>query len=105
MGITFRKKIMISHESGRTTIEDVTNEYWLIAPMPSGLDVNNLTAKSIPAKKYGINTAEPVSMAMRKCPNLIVIDGDMVCLPGDSLVRAAYEELAKADVLSFSPLR
>lgn len=34
-----------------------------------------------------------------------VIDGDMVCLPGDSLVRAAYEELAKADVLSFSPVR
>lgn len=35
-----------------------------------------VTAKSIPAKKYGINTAEPVSMAMRKCPNLIVVGGD-----------------------------
>lgn len=35
-----------------------------------------VTAKSIPAKKYGINTAEPVSMAMRKCPGLIVVGGD-----------------------------
>lgn len=35
-----------------------------------------VTAKSIPAKKYGINTAEPVSMAMRKCQNLIVVRGD-----------------------------
>ena len=35
-----------------------------------------VTAKSIPAKKYGINTAEPVSMALRKCPKLIVVGGD-----------------------------
>ena len=35
-----------------------------------------VTAKSIPAKKYGISTAEPVSMALRKCPNLIVVGGD-----------------------------
>lgn len=35
-----------------------------------------VTAKSIPAKKYNINTAEPVSMAMRKCANLIVVRGD-----------------------------
>ena len=35
-----------------------------------------VTAKSIPAKRYGINTAEPVSMAIRKCPQLIVVGGD-----------------------------
>lgn len=35
-----------------------------------------VTAKSIPAKKYGINTAEPVSMAKRKFPKLIVVRGD-----------------------------
>lgn len=29
-------------------------------------------AKSIPAKKYGIETAEPVVNAVRKCPNLVV---------------------------------
>lgn len=35
-----------------------------------------VVAKSIPAKKYGITTGEPVSMAMRKCPNLVVVPGD-----------------------------
>lgn len=34
-----------------------------------------------------------------------VIDGDMVCLPGDSLVRAYYDEWEGAEVLSFSPVR
>ena len=29
-------------------------------------------AKSIPAKKYGIRTGEPVANAFRKCPNLIM---------------------------------
>lgn len=38
-------------------------------------------------------------------PLRYVIDGDMVCLPGDSLVVAAYNELAEAEVLSFSPVR
>ncbi len=32
-----------------------------------------VVAKSIPAKRYGIETAEPVASAMRKCPNLTVI--------------------------------
>lgn len=35
-----------------------------------------VTAKSIPAKRYGINTAEPVSMALRKYPRLVVVRGD-----------------------------
>ena len=35
-----------------------------------------VTAKSIPAKKFGINTAEPVSMALRKCPGLVIVKGD-----------------------------
>lgn len=35
-----------------------------------------VTAKSIPAKKYGIETAEPVVSAMRKCPGLIVASPD-----------------------------
>ena len=33
-------------------------------------------AKSVPAKKYGILTGEPVSMAVRKCPQLIVVPSD-----------------------------
>ena len=29
-------------------------------------------AKSVPAKKYGIRTGEPVANAFRKCPNLVI---------------------------------
>jgi len=35
-----------------------------------------ILAKSIPAKKYGIKTGEPVSMALRKCPNLFLASPD-----------------------------
>lgn len=33
-------------------------------------------AKSIPAKKYNINTGEPISMALRKCPNIVIAPPD-----------------------------
>lgn len=33
-------------------------------------------AKSVPAKKYGIETAEPVATARRKCPGLVVVPSD-----------------------------
>lgn len=32
-----------------------------------------VVAKSIPAKKYGITTGEPMAMAMQKCPGLVVV--------------------------------
>ena len=35
-----------------------------------------VTAKSIPAKKYGIQTAEPITSALAKCPKLVVISSD-----------------------------
>ena len=35
-----------------------------------------ITAASIPAKKLGIRTAEPVSMAIRKYPRLVIVRGD-----------------------------
>lgn len=35
-----------------------------------------VTAKSIPAKAYGINTGEPISMALRKCPDLVIVQSD-----------------------------
>ena len=35
-----------------------------------------ITAASLPAKKLGIKTAEPVSMALRKCPSLLIVRGD-----------------------------
>ena len=33
-------------------------------------------AKSVPAKRYGIVTGEPVASALRKCPNLVVVASD-----------------------------
>lgn len=45
-----------------------------------------VTAKSIPAKAYGINTGEPISMALRKCPNLVVVQSDF----------RLYQECSKA---------
>lgn len=35
-----------------------------------------ISAKSIPAKKYGIKTGEAVSSAIRKCPGLVVVRSD-----------------------------
>lgn len=35
-----------------------------------------ITAKSIPAKKYGIHTAMTVAEAMRLCPDLVLVPGD-----------------------------
>lgn len=35
-----------------------------------------ILAKSIPAKKYGVKTGEPVSMALRKCPELFLVPPD-----------------------------
>lgn len=33
-------------------------------------------AKSIPAKKYGVTTGEPILMALRKCPELVIVGSD-----------------------------
>lgn len=35
-----------------------------------------ITAKSIPAKKYGIVTGEPVVKALQKCPQLVLVESD-----------------------------
>ncbi len=49
-------------------------------PSAVGGDVKSrhgiITAKSIPAKKYGIVTGEPVVKALQKCPNLVLVRGD-----------------------------
>lgn len=45
-----------------------------------------VVAKSIPAKKYGVTTGEPVALALRKCP-------DLVCVPGDF---ALYQRCSRA---------
>ena len=43
-------------------------------------------AKSVPAKKYGIVTGEPVSAALRKCPGLVIAPSDF----------ALYSEMSRA---------
>ena len=35
-----------------------------------------ILAKSIPAKKFGIRTGEPVALALRKCPDLVLARPD-----------------------------
>ena len=35
-----------------------------------------VVAKSIPARKYGIQTGEPMAMALRKCPELVIVQSD-----------------------------
>ena len=35
-----------------------------------------ITAASLPAKKLGIKAAQPVSMALRTCPSLVIVGGD-----------------------------
>ena len=35
-----------------------------------------ITAKSIPAKKYGVQTGEPVVKALQKCPQLVLVPAD-----------------------------
>jgi len=35
-----------------------------------------ILAKSVPAKAYGIKTGEPVTMALRKCPSLVLVKPD-----------------------------
>lgn len=56
-----------------------------------------VSAKSIPAKKYGIHTADTVASALRKCPDLIVAKADF----------KLYREFSHAflDILrSYTPL-
>jgi len=55
-----------------------------------------ITAKSIPAKKYGIVTGEPVVKALQKCPKLVLVHSDF----------ATYKKYSHAfiDILnSYSP--
>ena len=35
-----------------------------------------VVAKSIPAKKYGVQTGEPMGLALQKCPNLVGVPSD-----------------------------
>ena len=56
-----------------------------------------VVAKSIPAKKYGVTTGEPVSMALRKCPELI-------CVPGDFALFETCSRAFKKMCASYAPV-
>ena len=61
-----------------------------------------VVAKSIPAKKYGIQTGEPMAMALRKCPNLVVVPSDFRLYTENSLAfKASCRDYAPV-VESFS---
>ena len=51
-----------------------------------------ILAKSIPAKAYGIKTGEPVSMALRKCPQLYIAKPDFLLYEKNS---KAFLEICK----------
>lgn len=53
-------------------------------------------AKSIPAKKYGITTGEPISHALQKCPNLVIA-------PPDHALYSRYSKALMAHLSSFCP--
>ena len=57
----------------------------------------SVVAKSIPAKKYGVTTGEPVSMALRKCPEL-------VCVPGDFALFETCSRAFKKICASYAPV-
>ena len=64
---------------GAKLVKEGKQDIRLVPSVVSG-DPNDrrsiVTAASIPAKKLGIRVPEPVSMALRKCPNLVIMRGD-----------------------------
>ena len=56
-----------------------------------------VVAKSIPAKKYGIQTGEPMAMALRKCPGLVTV-------PSDFELYDKYSRAFKAICASYAPV-
>ena len=56
-----------------------------------------VVAQSIPAKKYGVTTGEPVALALRKCP-------DLVCVPGDFALFDRCSRAFKKICASYAPV-
>ena len=56
-----------------------------------------VVAKSIPAKKYGIVTGEPMSSALRKCP-------DLVCVHSDFALYQRCSKAFKSICASYAPV-
>ena len=56
-----------------------------------------VVAKSIPAKKYGIHSGEPMGMALQKCP-------DLVCVPSDFALYDRCSKAFKSICASYAPV-
>ena len=56
-----------------------------------------VVAKSIPAKKYGVQTGEPVGLALQKCP-------DLVCVPSDFALYDRCSKAFKSICASYAPV-
>ena len=56
-----------------------------------------VVAKSIPAKKYGVQTGEPVGLALQKCPSL-------VCVPSDFALYDRCSKAFKSICASYAPV-
>ena len=56
-----------------------------------------VVAKSIPAKKYGVQTGEPVGLALQKCP-------DLVCVPADFALYDCCSKAFKSICASYAPV-
>ena len=60
----------------RMTVEGETNDLRLVPSIVGGDREKRhgvVLAKSTPAKKFGIVTGEPVTQALQKCPDLLVV--------------------------------
>lgn len=72
-------------------------------PSAVGGDVSKrhgiILAKSIPAKKYNIQTGEPVTDALRKCPHLILVppNYNLLWRKNRGLIVLKDDEEAKQD--------
>ena len=72
-----------------------------LIPSAVGGDPNKRTgiilAKSIPAKQYNIKTGEPISLALRKCPSLVIA-------PPDFKLYSACSKAFKDICRSYAPV-
>lgn len=59
----------IAHKGGRQDLREIPSAVGGDMAMRHGI----ILAKSIPAKKYGIQTGETILEAQRKCPNLVLV--------------------------------
>ena len=59
----------MAHKGGRQDLREIPSAVGGDMAMRHGI----ILAKSIPAKKYGIQTGETILEAQRKCPNLVLV--------------------------------